>query len=152
MNVEKFYYDNKIVKAFGMATVVFGIVGMIAGLWAAIQIYYPASSLNFAPTTFGRLRPLHTNAIIFAFVGNATFAGVYYSLQRLCKARMFSDTMSWINFWGWQLIIAAAAITLLLGKTTGKEYAELEWPIDIAIAIVWVIFGVNMIGTILKRR
>lgn len=152
MQVEKFYYDNKIVKAFGIATIIFGIVGMLAGLWAAIQIYYPAISLNFAPTTFGRLRPLHTNAIIFAFVGNASFAGIYYSLQRLLKARMFSDKLSWIHFWGWQLIIAAAAITLLLGITTGKEYAELEWPIDIAITLIWVVFGINMFGTILKRR
>ncbi len=152
MQVERFYYDNKIVKAFGFATIIFGIVGMLAGLWAAIQIYYPDSSLGFAPTTFGRLRPLHTNAVIFAFVGNASFAGIYYSLQRLCKARMFSDKLSWIHFWGWQLIIAAAAITLLLGKTTGKEYAELEWPIDIAITLVWVVFGINMFGTIIKRR
>ena len=152
MQIEKFYYDNKIVKAFGLATIVFGIVGMLAGLWAAIQIYYPASSLNLAPTTFGRLRPLHTNAIIFAFVGNASFAGIYYSLQRLCKARMYSDKLSWMHFWGWQAIIVAAAITLLMGKTTGKEYAELEWPTDIAITIVWVIFGINMLGTIIKRR
>lgn len=152
MQVEKFYYDNKIVKAFGIATVVFGIVGMIAGLWAAIQVYYPASSLNLPYTTFGRMRPLHTNAIIFAFVGNSMFMGVYYSLQRLCKARMFSDKLSWLHFWGWQAIIAAAAITLLLGFTTGKEYAELEWPIDIAIALIWVVFGINMIGTILTRR
>ncbi|MCG2615336.1 cytochrome-c oxidase, cbb3-type subunit I [Terrimonas sp. NA20] len=152
MQIEKFYYDNKIVKAFGLATIVFGIVGMLAGLWAAIQIYYPASSLNLPATTFGRMRPLHTNAIIFAFVGNASFAGIYYSLQRLCKARMFSDKLSWVHFWGWQLIIAAAAITLLMGKTTGKEYAELEWPIDIAITLVWVIFGINMFGTIIKRR
>lgn len=152
MQLEKFYYDNKIVRAFMFATVIFGIVGMIAGLWVAIQIYYPEISLNFAPTTFGRLRPLHTNAIIFAFVGNASFAGIYYSLQRLCKARLFSDRLSWIHFWGWQAIIAAAAITLLLGKTTGKEYAELEWPIDIAITLVWVVFGINMFGTIIKRR
>ncbi|HEX5653051.1 MAG TPA: cytochrome-c oxidase, cbb3-type subunit I [Chitinophagaceae bacterium] len=152
MQVEKFYYDNKIVKAFGFATVIFGIVGMLAGLWAAIQIYFPESSLNFAPTTFGRLRPLHTNAIIFAFVGNASFAGIYYSLQRLCKSRLYSDKLSWIHFWGWQAIIAAAAITLLMGYTTGKEYAELEWPIDIAITLVWVLFGINMLGTIIKRR
>ncbi|PZR29930.1 MAG: cytochrome C oxidase Cbb3 [Citrobacter freundii] len=152
MQIEKFYYDNKIVKAFGLATIVFGIVGMLAGLWAAIQIYYPASSLNLPATTFGRMRPVHTNAIIFAFVGNASFAGIYYSLQRLCKARMFSDKLSWMHFWGWQAIIAAAAITLLMGKTTGKEYAELEWPIDIAITLVWVIFGINMFGTIIKRR
>ncbi len=152
MQVERFYYDNRIVRAFGYATVLFGVVGMLAGLWAAIQIYLPASSLNFAPTTFGRLRPLHTNAIIFAFVGNASFAGIYYSLQRLCKARMLSDKLSWIHFWGWQAIIASAAITLLMGYTTGKEYAELEWPIDIAITLVWVVFGINMFGTILKRR
>jgi cytochrome c oxidase cbb3-type subunit I/II len=152
MQVEKFYYDNKIVKAFGIATIIFGVVGMLAGIYAAVQIYYPAASLNFAPTTFGRIRPLHTNAIIFAFVGNASFAGIYYSLQRLCKARMFNDTLSWVHFWGWQLIIAAAAITLLLGFTTGKEYAELEWPIDLAITLVWVVFGINMFGTILKRR
>lgn len=152
MHVEKFYYDNTIVKAFGYATIVFGIVGMIVGLWVAIQIYYPDSSLNFAATTFGRLRPLHTNAIIFAFVGNASFAGIYYSLQRLCKARLFNDRLSWIHFWGWQLIIVAAAITLPLGLNNGAEYAELIWPIDIAIALVWVIFGINMMGTIIKRR
>ncbi len=152
MQVEKFYYDNRIVKAFGYATVIFAVVGMLAGLWAAIQIYAPGTSLNLAPTTFGRIRPLHTNAIIFAFVGNCIFTGVYYSLQRLCKARMFSDKLSWIHFWGWQLIIAAAAVTLLMGYTTGKEYAELEWPIDIAITLVWVVFGINMFGTILQRR
>jgi cytochrome c oxidase cbb3-type subunit I/II len=152
MQVEKFYYDNKIVRAFGYATIVFGVVGMLVGLWVAIQIYYPASSLNWAPTTFGRLRPLHTNAIIFAFVGNASFAGIYYSLQRLCKTRMWSDKLSWVHFWGWQLIIVAAAITLPLGLTNGAEYAELIWPIDIAIALVWVIFGINMFGTIIKRR
>ncbi|WEK33868.1 MAG: cytochrome-c oxidase, cbb3-type subunit I [Candidatus Pseudobacter hemicellulosilyticus] len=152
MQVEKFYYDNKIVKYFGYATLLWGIVGMLAGLYAAIQIYAPATSLDLAPTTFGRIRPLHTNAVIFAFVGNCIFTGVYYSLQRLCKARMFSDRLSWIHFWGWQGIIVAAAITLLAGYTTGKEYAELEWPVDIAITLVWVVFGINMFGTILKRR
>jgi len=152
MQVEKFYYDNRIVRAFGYATVIFALVGMLAGLWAAIQIYYPAASLNFAATTFGRIRPLHTNAIIFAFVGNASFAGIYYSLQRLCKTRLFSDKLSWIHFWGWQLIIVGAAITLPLGLTNGAEYAELIWPIDIAIALVWVIFGINLFGTIIKRR
>src|SRR5215831_10429178 len=152
MQVEKFYYDNKIVKWFAWATMLWAIVGMLAGLWVAIQFYAPVTALHFAPTTFGRLRPLHTNAIIFAFVGNCAFTGIYYSLQRLCKARMYSDKLSWFHFWGWQAIIAAAAITLLLGKTTGKEYAELEWPIDIAITIVWVVFGINLFGTILKRR
>jgi cytochrome c oxidase cbb3-type subunit I/II len=152
MELEKFSYDNKIVKAFMIATVVFGLVGMLVGLTAAIQLVYPIFNFDTQYTTFGRIRPLHTNAIIFAFVGNAMFAGVYYSMQRLLKTRMFSDTLSWIHFWGWQLIILAAAITLPLGMTTSKEYAELEWPIDIAITIIWVVFGWNMIGTIIKRR
>ncbi|QSE96302.1 cytochrome-c oxidase, cbb3-type subunit I [Fulvivirga lutea] len=152
MELEKFSYDNKVVKYFMVATVIFGVVGMLVGLTAAIQLFYPIFNFDLEYTTFGRIRPLHTNAIIFAFVGNAMFAGVYYSLQRLLKTRMFSDALSWINFWGWQLIILAAAITLPLGLTTSKEYAELEWPIDIAIALIWVVFGVNMIGTILKRR
>lgn len=152
MQIEKFEYDNKIVKYFVIATVVFGLVGMTVGLLAAIQLFWPAANLGLEFTTFGRIRPLHTNAVIFAFVGNAMFAGTYYSAQRLLKARMFSDALSWINFWGWQLIIVAAAITLPLGLTTSKEYAELEWPIDIAIALVWVVFGINLIGTIIKRR
>lgn len=152
MQVEQFYYDNKIVKQFAYATALWGIVGMVAGLWVAIQFYAPGAALNFAPTTFGRLRPVHTNAVIFAFVGNCIFTGVYYSLQRLCKARMFSDKLSRLHFWGWQGIIVAAALTLLLGYTTGKEYAELEWPIDIAITLIWVVFGINIFGTIIKRR
>jgi cytochrome c oxidase cbb3-type subunit I/II len=152
MQIEKFYYDNKIVKWFAYATMLWAIVGMLAGLYAAIQLYAPGTSMNLAPTTFGRIRPLHTNAVIFAFVGNSIFTGVYYSLQRLCKARMFSDRLSWIHFFGWQLIIVAAALTLLGGYTTGKEYAELEWPIDIAITLVWVVFGINLFGTIIKRR
>jgi cytochrome c oxidase cbb3-type subunit I/II len=152
MHVEKFNYDNAIVRKFMIATMIFGVVGMIVGLLIAIQLYAPAANLGNQFTSFGRLRPLHTNAIIFAFVGNAIFAGVYYSLQRLCKARMFSDLLSNIHFWGWQLIILLAAITLPLGLTTSKEYAELEWPIDIMIAGVWVVFGINMIGTIVKRR
>ena len=152
MQVEKFYYDNKIVKMFAYATILWGVVGMLAGLLASIQIFYPAANMDFAPTTFGRLRPVHTNAVIFAFVGNGIFMGVYYSLQRLCKARMFSDKLSKIHFWGWQAIIVTAAVTLLAGYTTGKEYAELEWPVDIAITLVWVIFGINMFGTIIKRR
>ena len=151
MQVEKFYYDNRIVKNFAYATMLWGVVGMLAGLWVALQLVFP--SLNITQYgSFGRLRPLHTNAVIFAFVGNGIFMGVYYSLQRLCKTRMFSDTLSKIHFWGWQLIIVAAALTLPLGITSGKEYAELEWPIDIAIALIWVVFGWNMFGTILKRR
>jgi len=152
MEIEKFSYDNKIVKAFIIAAVIFGLVGMLVGLTIALQLVYPILNFDLQYTTFGRIRPLHTNAVIFAFVGNAIFASVYYSLQRLLKTRMFNDNLSWIHFWGWQLIILAAAITLPLGITTSKEYAELEWPIDISIALIWVVFGINMIGTILKRR
>ena len=152
MNVETFKYDNRIVRAFAIATVIWGIVGFSAGLLIACQLFWPELNLNLQFTSFGRLRPLHTNAVIFAFVGNGMFMGIYYSLQRLCKARMFSDKLSWINFWGWQAIIVGAAITLPLGLTTSKEYAELEWPIDIAITLVWVVFTVNLIGTILRRR
>jgi cytochrome c oxidase cbb3-type subunit I/II len=152
MNVETFRYDNRIVRAFAIATIIWGLVGFAAGLLIACQLFWPALNLNLEFTTFGRLRPLHTNAVIFAFVGNGMFMGIYYSLQRLCKARMFSDFLSWFNFWGWQAIIVSAAVTLPLGLTTTKEYAELEWPIDIAIAVVWMAFTVNLIGTILKRR
>lgn len=152
MSVEKFRYDNTIVKNFSIATVFWGIVGMLVGLTIAFQLFIPELNFNLQYTTFGRIRPLHTNAVIFAFVGNAIFAGVYYSLQRLTKARMFSDFLSKFHFWGWQAIIVAAAITLPLGLTSSKEYAELEWPIDIAITIVWVAFGINMFGTLIKRR
>ena len=152
MNVETFKYDNRIVRAFAIATVVWGIVGMLVGILAAVELFFPGANLNLQFITFGRIRPLHTNAVIFAFVGNGMFMGIYYSLQRLCKARMFSDWLSWFNFWGWQTIIVAAAVTLPLGFTTSKEYAELEWPIKIAITIVWVAFAVNLFGTIVKRR
>lgn len=152
MQLEKFYYDNKIVKQFAYATIFWGAIGMLVGLLASVQLFLPSANLGLAQTTFGRIRPLHTNAVIFAFVGNGIFMGVYYSLQRLCKARMFSDGLSKIHFWGWQLIIVSAALTLVSGFTTGKEYAELEWPIDIVITIIWVVFGINMFGTILKRR
>jgi len=152
MQLEKFTYDNKIVRDFGIATLVWGIIGMTVGLLVAMQLFKPAMNLGNQYTTFGRIRPLHTNAVIFAFVGNAIFMGVYYSLQRLLKARMFSDVLSKIHFWGWQLIIVSAVITLPLGFTTSHEYAELEWPIDIAITVIWVVFGVNMFGTIIKRR
>jgi cytochrome c oxidase cbb3-type subunit I/II len=149
---EKFYYDNKTVRNFAIATVVWGIVGMTVGLLIAMQLFKPAMNMGSQYTTFGRIRPLHTNAVIFAFVGNAIFMGVYYSLQRLLKTRMFSDVLSNIHFWGWQLIIVATAITLPLGFTTSHEYAEMEWPIDIAITVIWVVFGINMFGTIIKRR
>ena len=152
MEMQQFYYDNKIVKKFIYATIVFGVVGMLVGLILATMFLFPNITDGISWLSYGRLRPLHTNAVIFAFVGNAMFAGIYYSLQRLLKARMFSDFLSNLNFWGWQLIIVAAAISLPLGYSTSKEYAELEWPIDIAIALIWVAFGINMIGTILKRR
>jgi cytochrome c oxidase cbb3-type subunit I/II len=155
MEVEKFSYDNKIVRNFGYATVIWGITGMLVGLIAALQMAFPEffnDYLGFSFLSFGRIRPLHTNAVIFAFVGNGIFMGVYYSLQRLLKTRMWSDKLSNINFWGWQLIILSAVLTLPFGITTSKEYAELEWPIDIAITLLWVVFGFNMFATILVRR
>ena len=152
MAMETFSYDNRIVRNFAFATVLWGIVGMTVGVLIACQLFIPELNLGLQFTTFGRIRPLHTNAVIFAFVGNGIFMGVYYSLQRLCKARMFSDLLSKLHFWSWQLIIVLAAVTLPLGLTTSKEYAELEWPIDILITLVWVVFGINMIGTIMKRR
>ena len=151
MELQKFKYDNKIVSMFAFATMIWGIVGMLVGLIIAIQIFNPGF-LATEFSTFGRIRPLHTNAIIFAFVGNGIFMGYYYSIQRLLKARMWSDMLSRIHFWGWQLVIVAAAITLPLGFTTTKEYAELEWPIDILITVIWVIFGLNMLMSILNRR
>lgn len=158
MEKEQFYYDNKIVKMFLWATILWGIVGMLVGLTIALLLIYPGlleftgSGNAISWLSFGRLRPLHTNAVIFAFVGNGIFLGVYYSTQRLLKARMFNDVLSRINFWGWQAIILAATITLPLGLNSSKEYAELEWPIDIAVVLIWVVFGINLIGTILKRR
>ena len=151
MSTETVRYDNRIVLHFLIASTVFGVVGMLIGLLIAMQMANP--SFNFGPyLSFGRIRPLHTNAVIFAFVGNAIFMGIYYSLPRLCKAPMISPLLSRLHFWGWQLIIVAAVATLPFGYTTSKEYAELEWPIDIAITLVWVAFGINMLGTIFKRR
>lgn len=152
MELEKFSYDNEIVRKFAFASVLWGVIGMLVGVIIATQLFIPSLSFNLPFLTFGRIRPLHTNAVIFAFVGNAIFMGVYYSLPRLCKAPMFSKLLSNIHFWGWQLIIVSAALTLPLGITTSKEYAELEWPIDIAIALVWIVFGINMFATIFKRR
>ncbi len=150
--LDRFTYDDAIVRKFLSATIVWGVVAMLAGLLLATQLAAPAMNLGLPFTSFGRLRPLHTNAAIFAFAGNAIFAAVYYSSQRLLKARMFSDRLSAFHFWGWQAIIVAAAITLPLGFTQAKEYAELEWPIDIAIAAVWIGFAINFFGTIAKRR
>ncbi|MFN7684891.1 MAG: cbb3-type cytochrome c oxidase subunit I, partial [Oligoflexia bacterium] len=150
--LEKFQYDDGIVRSFVIVTMVWAFVALLLGVLVAFQLSDWRLNFNTSFLTFGRLRPLHTNAAIFAFGGNAIFAGIYYSTQRLLKARMFSDTLSRMHFWGWQLVILAAAITLPLGITVSKEFAELEWPIDLLITFVWVIFGVNFFGTIAKRR
>jgi cytochrome c oxidase cbb3-type subunit I/II len=150
--IDHFEYDNEIVRNFAFATIAFGVIGMLVGLLIACQLVFPVLNFDLPYTSFGRLRPLHTNAVIFAFVGNGIFMGVYYSLPRLLKAPMYSKLLSRIHFWGWQSIILSAAITLPLGLSSSHEYAELEWPIDIAIALIWVVFGINMFATILKRR
>ncbi len=175
METQKFSYDNSIVRAFLYATIAFGIVGFILGLTAAGMLFYPELPETIFGTDdpevanifsrdiqgliqtkgafgFGRIRMLHTSAVIFAFVGNCIFAGAYYSMQRLLKTRMFSDVLSWVHFWSWQITIVAVVITFFMGINTSKEYAEHEWPIDILITISWVIFGLNMFGTIAKRR
>ncbi len=152
MQLEKFNYDNKIVRNFAYATILWSVVGMLVGVIIAFQLAFPQLNFGISFISFGRLRPLHTNAVIFAFVGNGIFTGTYYMLPRLLKASMWSKLLSNIHFWGWQLIIVSAAITLPLGLTEGKEYAELIWPIDIAVALIWVVFGINMFGTILTRR
>ncbi len=154
MNLDKFTYDNRYPKFFAMATIFWGAVGMLLGVIAAFQLAFPVLNFSdyFPHLAFGRLRPVHTNAVIFAFVGNGIFTSVYYALPRLLKTPMYSKALSRIHFWGWQLIIVLAAVTLLFGFTTGKEYAELEWPIDIFITLIWVVFGINMFGTILTRR
>ncbi len=144
-------YDEDIVRKFVTATMTWGLIGMLVGVWIALELAAPSLNLS-RYIAFGRLRPLHTNAVIFAFAGNAVFAAVYYTSQRLLKARMFSDVLSRIHFWGWQAIIVSAAISLPLGVTQGREYAELEWPIDLAIAVVWVIFAVNFFATVAQRR
>ena len=145
-------YDDKIVRYFSWATLIWGAVGMLVGVIIAAELIFPNLGMGLPFLNFGRLRPLHTNAVIFAFAGNAIFAGIYYSLQRLSKARMFSDVLSKIHFWGWQAIIVSAAILLPAGFSAGKEYAELEWPIDIAITLVWVVFAINFFGTLIRRR
>jgi len=152
MEKQKFYYDDKIVKLFSWATVVWGVTAFTVGLMVAYLYWFPHYMDGISWLSYGRLRPLHTNAAIFAFVGNGIFAGVYYSTQRLLKVRMFNDTLSKIHFWGWQLIIVLAAITLPLGITSSKEYAELEWPIDILVTLIWVVFTINLIMTVVRRR
>jgi cytochrome c oxidase cbb3-type subunit I/II len=150
--LEQFSYDDDVVRKFTFATIVWALVATLLGLFIALELVLPGLSAGLPFLSFGRLRPLHTNAAIFAFAGNAVFAAVYYSSQRLLKARMFSDVLSRIHFWGWQAIIVSAALTLPFGITQSKEYAELEWPIDIAITVVWVVFAVNFFGTIARRR
>ena len=151
-SLDRFSYDDDIVRKFLFATLIWGVVGMLVGLLIALQLANPFFNFNTPWLSFGRLRPLHTNAVIFAFAGNAFFCGAYYSTQRLLKTRMFSDGMSRFHFWGWQAIIVSAALTLPFGYTQAKEYAELEWPIDIAIAVVWLTFAFNFFGTIVRRR
>jgi cytochrome c oxidase cbb3-type subunit I/II len=150
--LDSFKYDDAISRKFVIATVLWGLVGTLVGLIIALQLVLPSLNFGLPWLSFGRLRPLHTNAVIFAFAGNAVFAAIYYSSQRLLKARMFSDLLSNLHFWGWQLIIVAAAVTLPLGITQSKEYAELEWPIDLAVVLVWVVFAINFFGTLIKRR
>ena len=159
-------YDDKTVRRFMTASIFWGVVGMLVGLLAATQLSWWQMNGKFLETitfglfkgeglayiTFGRIRPLHTNAVVFAFVGNMVFAGVYYSTQRLCKCRTASDLLSNIHFWGWQLIIVGAAITLPAGLTRGKEYAELIWPLNIGVVLIWVVFGANFFWTLAKRN
>ena len=150
--MDRIIYDDEIVKMFLYATIFWGAAAFAVGLLAALQLAFWPANLELEWLTFGRIRPLHTNAAIFAFGGNIIFAGIYHSTQRLLKTRNFSDLLSKVHFWGWQLIIVGALITLPLGYTMSKEYAELEWPLDIAIAVIWVVFAVNFFGTIAIRR
>jgi cytochrome c oxidase cbb3-type subunit I/II len=150
--LDRFSYDDDIVRKFLWATLIWGLVGMLVGVIIALQMANPIFNLGLPQTSFGRLRPLHTNAVIFAFAGNAWFTGAYYASQRLLKTRMWSDALSRIHFWGWQAIIVSAALTLPFGFTQAKEYAELEWPIDLAVVVVWVLFAINFVMTLVKRR
>ena len=145
-------YNYKVVRQFAIMTVIWGIVGMAVGVLIAAQLVWPELNLGLPWTSFGRLRPLHTNAVIFAFGGCALFATSYYTVQRTCQARLFGGPLAAFTFWGWQLVILLAAITLPLGITTSKEYAELEWPIDILITVVWVAYAIVFFGTVAKRQ
>ncbi|MFZ9399590.1 MAG: cytochrome-c oxidase, cbb3-type subunit I, partial [Opitutales bacterium] len=145
-------YDDEIVRRFTLASVLWGVAGLLFGLIIALQLAFPALNLGIPYTTFGRLRPLHTNAAIFAFVGNMVFAGIYYSTQRLLKARLACPFLAQVHFWGWQLVILLAAVTLPLGYSRSKEYAELIWPIDVLVALVWVVFGIVFFTTLARRR
>ena len=145
-------YNYKVVRQFTVMTVVWGIVGMLVGVLIAAQMAWPFLNFDLPWLSFGRLRPLHTNAVIFAFGGSALFATSYYVVQRTSQARLISDKLAAITFWGWQLVILSAAITLPLGLTSGKEYAELQWPIDLLITVVWVLYAIVFFGTIAKRK
>ena len=145
-------YNYKVVRQFAIMTIVWGIVGMLVGVVIAAQLAWPALNFDIPYLTFGRLRPLHTNAVIFAFGGSALFSTSYYIVQRTCHVRLCSDKLAAFTFWGWQTVIVLAAITLPLGITSSKEYAELEWPIDILITVVWVVYAYVFFGTIIKRK
>jgi cytochrome c oxidase cbb3-type subunit I len=145
-------YNYRVVRQFAIMTVVWGVVGMTVGVFIAAQLLWPALNFDIAWLSYGRLRPLHTNAVIFAFGGSALFATSYYVVQRTAHARLFCDRLAAFTFWGWQAVIVAAAITLPLGITSSKEYAELEWPIDILLALVWVAYAVVFFGTLWKRK
>jgi cytochrome c oxidase cbb3-type subunit 1 len=146
------FYNDKVVRQFTVMTVVWGIVGMLVGVIIAAQLYWPDLTAGIPWLSYGRLRPLHTNAVIFAFGGSALFATSYYIVQRTCHARLFGGPLAAFTFWGWQAVIVLAAITLPLGITQGKEYAELEWPIDLLITVVWVAYAVVFFGTIATRK
>jgi len=146
------FYQDKVIRQFAVMTVVWGIVAMLVGVLIAAQLYWPALNFDLPWLSYGRLRPLHTNAAIFAFGGCGIFATSYYIVQRTCHATLFAPRLASFTFWGWQAVIVLAAITLPLGITSGKEYAELEWPIDILITLVWVAYGVVFFGTIAMRK
>ena len=146
------FYQDKVIRRFAVMTVVWGIVAMLVGVLIAAQLYWPALNFDLPWLSYGRLRPLHTNAAIFAFGGCGIFATSYYIVQRTCHATLFAPRLASFTFWGWQAVIVLAAITLPLGITSGKEYAELEWPIDILITLVWVAYGVVFFGTIAMRK
>ena len=145
-------YNDRVVRQFAVMTVVWGVVGMLVGVIIAAQLLWPALNFDIPWLTYSRLRPLHTNAVVFAFGGSALFATSYYVVQRTCHVRLFSDRLAAFTFWGWQAVIVAAAITLPLGYSTTKEYAELEWPIDVLIAVVWIAYAVVFFGTLARRR
>ncbi|KAA6439320.1 cytochrome-c oxidase, cbb3-type subunit I [Dyadobacter flavalbus] len=152
VELDHFQYDNRIVRDFAIATILFGLIGMLVGLLAAFQLVFPGLNMDIPFLTFSRIRPLHTNAVIFAFVGNGFFTGLYYSVPRVLRTPIWSPVLAKVHFWAWQFIILAAAVTLPMGLTTSKEYAELEWPIDVAIAVVWVAALINIIMTTINRR